>query len=85
MKLKIISSLALALMISAFAIKPSKTKLQTEVETLAEDVEAKVIEWRHHLHEHPELSNREFKTAEYITAHLKSLGLEVQPEWQKQA
>ena len=78
MKLKIISSLALALMISAFAIKPSKTKLQTEVETLAEDVEAKVIEWRHHLHEHPELSNREFKTAEYITAHLKSLGLEVQ-------
>ncbi|NCT16542.1 MAG: amidohydrolase, partial [Flavobacteriales bacterium] len=28
----------------------------------------------------PELSNREFKTAEYIAAHLKSLGYEVQTE-----
>lgn len=37
-----------------------------------------VIEWRRHLHQNPELSNREFKTAEYIAAHLKSLGLEVQ-------
>ena len=37
-----------------------------------------MIEWRHHIHEHPELSNREYQTAEYIAAHLKSLGLEVQ-------
>lgn len=37
-----------------------------------------VIEWRRYLHQNPELSNREFKTAEYIAAHLKSLGLEVQ-------
>ncbi|MFT3750132.1 MAG: amidohydrolase [Agriterribacter sp.] len=36
-----------------------------------------VIEWRRYLHQNPELSNREFKTAEYIAAHLKSLGLEV--------
>jgi len=32
------------------------------------------------LHQFPELSNREFKTAEYIAAHLKSLGYEVQTE-----
>lgn len=38
----------------------------------------KIIEWRRYLHEHPELSNREYKTAEYVAAHLKSLGLEVQ-------
>ena len=37
-----------------------------------------VIEWRRYLHQNPELSNREFKTAEYIAAHLISLGLEVQ-------
>jgi amidohydrolase len=41
-------------------------------------IESKVIEWRRDFHEHPELSNREFKTAEKIAAHLKSLGLEVQ-------
>ncbi len=45
------------------------------------DIEAindKVIEWRRDIHQHPELSNREFKTAEKIAAHLKSLGIEVQ-------
>ena len=42
------------------------------------DVESKLIEWRHHIHENPELSNREFKTAEYVAKHLKSLGIEVQ-------
>ena len=43
-----------------------------------DQVELKVIEWRHHIHQNPELSNREFKTAEYVAAHLKSLGIEVQ-------
>ncbi len=38
----------------------------------------KVIEWRRDIHQNPELSNREFKTAEKIAAHLKSLGIEVQ-------
>jgi amidohydrolase len=41
-------------------------------------IESKVIEWRRNFHENPELSNREFKTAEKIAAHLKSLGIEVQ-------
>jgi amidohydrolase len=40
-------------------------------------IEEKVIEWRRYFHENPELSNQEFKTAEKIAAHLKSLGLEV--------
>ena len=41
-------------------------------------IESKVIEWRRDIHQNPELSNREFKTAEKIAAHLKSLGIEVQ-------
>ncbi|MGB5698612.1 amidohydrolase [Muriicola sp.] len=41
------------------------------------DVEKKVVEWRRDIHQHPELSNREFKTAEKIAAHLRSLGIEV--------
>jgi len=43
-----------------------------------DQVESKVIKWRHHIHQNPELSNREFKTSEYIATHLKSLGIEVQ-------
>ncbi|WP_417666315.1 amidohydrolase [Pseudidiomarina sp.] len=41
-------------------------------------LEQKIIEWRRDLHQHPELSNREFRTAKVITAHLEELGLEVQ-------
>jgi amidohydrolase len=40
-------------------------------------LQPKLIEWRRHLHQNPELGNREFKTAAYIAAHLRSLGLEV--------
>jgi amidohydrolase len=53
-------------------------KLQTKLDQQAKDIEAKVIEWRRHLHANPELSNREVKTAAYIAAHLNSLGLKVQ-------
>ena len=42
------------------------------------NIEDKVIEWRRDFHEHPELSNREFKTAEKIAEHLNSLGIETQ-------
>lgn len=38
----------------------------------------KVIEWRRYLHQHPELSNREYQTAQYVADHLKKLGIEVQ-------
>jgi amidohydrolase len=43
-----------------------------------DQVESKVIKWRHHIHQNPELSNREFKTSEYVATHLKSLGINVQ-------
>jgi len=43
-----------------------------------DQVEEKVIDWRHHFHQNPELSNREFKTAEVIAQHLRSLGMEVE-------
>ena len=41
-------------------------------------IENKIIDWRRDFHQNPELSNREFKTAEKIAKHLKSLGIEVQ-------
>ena len=36
-----------------------------------------VITWRRHVHQYPELSNREVETAKYIANHLEALGLEV--------
>ena len=42
------------------------------------EVEPKVVEWRRDIHQNPELSNREFKTAAKVAAHLESLGIEVQ-------
>jgi len=51
---------------------------QSQLDKDIQNIESKVIEWRRNFHENPELSNREFKTAEKITAHLKSLGLKVQ-------
>lgn len=49
----------------------------SEIDRLSDQVEQKVIAWRHDLHQYPELSNREFKTAEKVAQHLRSLGLEV--------
>jgi amidohydrolase len=37
-----------------------------------------VVAWRRDIHQHPELGNREFRTAELIAKHLQSLGIEVQ-------
>ncbi|HEY4613584.1 MAG TPA: amidohydrolase [Bacteroidota bacterium] len=56
----------------------SQPALKSKIDNLATSIEPKVIEWRRHFHQYPELSNREFKTAEKVAAHLKSLGLEVQ-------
>lgn len=53
-------------------------KAQNDLETDLKMVESKVIEWRRHFHEHPELSYHEYKTAEKIAEYLKSLGIEVQ-------
>jgi amidohydrolase len=52
-------------------------KLQSSIDQMAKAMEPKLIEWRRHFHQFPELSNREVKTAAKITEHLKSLGIEV--------
>ncbi|EAY31738.1 amidohydrolase [Microscilla marina] len=62
-----------ALTTTTFAQK----KLRQKIDKLAEDIEPQVIKWRRHIHQNPELSNREFKTAEMVAQHLKKLGLEV--------
>lgn len=56
----------------------TNSKLQTKLDQQAKEIEANVIGWRRHIHQYPELSNRETKTGAYIAEHLRGLGLEVQ-------
>ncbi|THH41478.1 amidohydrolase [Neolewinella litorea] len=49
----------------------------SQTKAAAGEIEDRVIEWRRHVHQYPELSNREFETGKYIAEHLRSLGLEV--------
>ena len=55
----------------------SAQTIQQQIDQKAKAILPKLIEWRRHIHQNPELGNREFKTMEYIANHLKSLGLEV--------
>jgi len=64
--------------IALFLLTLSVSYAQNSIEQDIIDIEDKLIEWRRHFHQNPELSNQEFKTAEKIAEHLKSLGLEVE-------
>ena len=48
-----------------------------EIETAIDEILPKVIEIRKHLHSNPELSLKEFKTAEFVRKQLAALDLEV--------
>lgn len=72
------SALALSFMGTGFNSVQAATNTMPDAAKLAAGVEQKVIDWRRDLHQHPELSNREFRTSKIIEKHLKSLGLEVQ-------
>ncbi|MBC8111221.1 MAG: amidohydrolase [Verrucomicrobia bacterium] len=71
------ASLILIFTVLAFVASQAQT-YKTHIDKKADDNEMRVLEWRRYLHQNPELSNREFKTAEYIAQKLKSLGLVVQ-------
>lgn len=68
----------IASLFALFAPGAFAADLRTDLDHLADQLEPKVIEWRHDIHQNPELGNREFRTAEKVATHLKSLGLEVQ-------
>ena len=65
------------LIVGSFTTAYADEKLKQQVDKSAEQIESKVIEWRRHFHQLPELSNRELKTAEKIAEHLRNLGLDV--------
>jgi len=63
----------LALIASVLALAQVK-----ELDQRVAGVKDSVVAWRRQLHQHPELSNREYKTSAFVAAHLKKLGLDVQ-------
>lgn len=51
--------------------------LKQNISVAADKIESQCIAWRRDFHEHPELSNHEFRTSKIVADYLKSLGLEV--------
>jgi amidohydrolase len=56
---------------------PARTPLNSQIDRFAAEVEQQAIAWRRDFHQHPELSNREVRTASVVADHLRRLGLEV--------
>ncbi len=65
-------------LLAAAAVSPVRAaSLQDEFDRLADSLESKVIAWRRDIHQHPELGNREVRTAKIVADHLTALGYEV--------
>ena len=71
------SLLSLALAPLLFPIVVNANSDKAELSKQINQVMPKVISWRRDIHQHPELSNREVRTAAKVAAHLEKLGLEV--------
>jgi amidohydrolase len=67
----------LLLCCSLLGLAQAPAKLLAKSAQMAKEIEPRVIEWRRHFHQFPELSNREEKTAAMVADHLRSLGIEV--------
>jgi amidohydrolase len=59
------------------AARDDSAPLHAEVDRRAASVDAQVVSWRRDIHQHPELGNRETRTAALVADHLRSLGIEV--------
>ena len=69
--------LAIAITLSGAAQAAGTAITGAQIDAAAKAVEPKTIEWRRDFHAHPELSNREVRTAEQIAKRLRALGMEV--------
>jgi len=61
----------------SFATQLFATDMSREIDAATAKILPKVVEWRRHLHQYPELGNHETKTAKYVEDHLRKLGIEV--------
>lgn len=68
---------ATPLLLSCIAGNAQQRITPAAIDAAVAKIEPQCIAWRRDLHEHPELGNREIRTAKVIAAHLRSLGMEV--------
>ncbi len=66
---------ALVLLVYGFPV--CAQDMTSVLESKSTALQPKLMEWRRHLHQNPELGNREIKTAAYIVEQLQGLGLEI--------
>ena len=64
---KLITFLFLIFSVNAYS------DLKKDLDNQLEPLMKKVIEWRHDIHQYPELSNREFRTSKKVAEHLTCL------------
>jgi amidohydrolase len=69
-------ALSMLLLAGACAALPVHAA-ETDATALAREVEDAVLAWRRDIHQHPELGNRETRTAKLVADQLRKLGLEV--------
>ena len=55
-----------------------QSDLRAELKNQIDPLMNKVIDWRHDIHQNPELSNREYRTSKKVENHLRSLGIKVE-------
>jgi amidohydrolase len=55
----------------------AQSPVAAEIDRRAQQVASRVVGWRRDIHAHPELGNRETRTAKIVADHLRSLGIEV--------
>jgi amidohydrolase len=67
----------MAIQVALFLSTTLTAQLKDKIATAIDKIEPKCIAWRKDIHQHPELGNREFRTAKLIADHLKQLGFEV--------
>ncbi|WP_295975838.1 M20 family metallopeptidase [uncultured Xanthomonas sp.] len=73
-----LSRLLSAMLFAVPALAWAQSAERPEVTAAAARLQAKVVEWRRDFHQHPELSNREERTAGKVAERLRALGLKPQ-------
>jgi len=68
---------ALAVGVALLSSAASAAITPADLDRRVQEGEKRMIAWRRDFHEHPELSNRETRTAKVVADHLRALGLDV--------
>ena len=69
--------LAALFVLCSISVSTLAVDLSAEINAATAKVMPQVVEWRRHVHQYPELGNREVKTAKFVEGHMRRLGFDV--------